>query len=329
MPTYNGAAHLESAMETLLAQRNRDFDVVVVDDGSTDDTLKILKVYANQLPMTVVEREHEGNWVTNTNIGMSLAKGNYLCWLHQDDMWSPDRLVQLKRLTLKWPDAPLLLHPSWFIDAGGKRIGLWRCPLPRRTACLQSRTLLERLLIQNFVAASAPVFRAADAARVGRMDERLWYVADWDYWLKLARLGQTIYHPVPLTSFRVHPASQTSTRTDCTDDLRRQHMVVLARHLAEWERCQPRGRQIGRISRFSASLNLELMRLAAGRRIAWFRLVRGFLRLGPAGWYVFFRDSRIVERSVSRMRAGLTTAASRKTGHLCSSEHDSGEILDQ
>jgi GT2 family glycosyltransferase len=314
MPTYNGAAYLGSALESLVAQQEEDFDVVAVDDGSTDTTLTILREYSKRLPMTIVEREHEGNWVANTNLGMRSARGTYLCWLHQDDAWCDNRLAELKRLTAKWPDASLLLHPCWFIDAAGNRVGRWRCPLPRRTTCLESRDVLGHLLIQDFVTSSAPTFKAEAALKVGGMDERLWYVGDWDLWMKMVRLGRTIYHPVPLTSFRIHGASQTLTRTENMDDLRHQYTLVLARHLQEWEACERERYRTARIACFSADVNLALMRLVAGRRVEWFRLSRDFLRLGPVGWHRYLRDSRILERIMSRIRAGVATGALRNGG---------------
>jgi hypothetical protein len=311
MPTYDGAAYLESALESLVAQEERDFEVVAVDDGSADATLQILNAYSDRLPMTIVEREHMGNWIANTNVGIRLANGTYLSMLHQDDLWCADRLAQLKRLTSDWPDASLLLHPSQFIDAAGKRVGLWRCPLPRRTTCLCSGELLKHLLVQDFVACSAPIFKAEAARRVGGMDETLWYAGDWDFWLKLARLGQTVYHPVPLTLCRVHSASQTCRRIHRTEDIADQYAAVLARHLAAWEEGHPTRDRTARIARFSCQVNVALMRFLGGHKACWLRLLGSFLRLGPAGWRRYFHDSRIVERTLCRLRAGLAPAPSR------------------
>ena len=314
MPTYNGAPYLGSALESLVAQQERDFDVVVVDDGSTDATMEILREYATRLPVTIVEQEHVGNWVTNTNLGMRLATGAYFGWLHQDDTWHPDRLLHLKRLACEWPQASLLVHPSWFIDARGRRIGVWRCPLPRRTVCLESQDVLGRLLIQDFVASSVPIFTAEAASEAGGMDEGLWYVADWDFWLKLASLGETAHYPAPLASCRIHADSQTSTRTCATDEVERQYATVLARHLSPWERQAPNRRRVARVARFSAELNVALMRFAAGRKVGWASLLKDFLGLGPAGWRRFFRDSRILDRTTSRLRAGIVRGTSQKAG---------------
>jgi len=150
-----------------------------------------------------------------------------------------------------------------------------------------------------------PIFKAEAAAQVGRMDERLWYVADWDLWLKLASLGPAIHHPVPLVSCRIHRGSQTLTHARFAADVQQQYATVLARHLTAWEQDEPKGRRIARVARFAADLNVSLMAYAGGRKINWFRLLYGLLRLGPLGWYIFYRDSQIVARSLSRIRAGI------------------------
>jgi len=311
MPTYDGAAYLESALDSLAVQEERDFEVIAVDDGSADATPQILNAYADRLPITIVEREHTGNWIANTNHGMGLAKGTYLAILHQDDVWHSDRLRQLKPLTAQWPDAWLFVQPCWFIDAAGKRVGRWRCPLPRRTTCLSARELLEPLLVQDFLAVSAPIFKAEAARRVGGMDETLWYSGDWDFWLKLAGLGRIVYHPVPLTSCRVHSASQTCRRIHRTEDIESQYATVLARHLAAWEERDRSRDRTARIAQFSCAVNVALMRFLGGHRVGWLPLLGSFLRLGPAGWQRYFHASRILERVLCRLRAGLAPPPAR------------------
>ncbi len=301
MPTFNGDAYLEAALESLITQDDMEFEVIAIDDGSTDATLAILHEYQKRLPMTVVEREHEGNWVRNTNLGMAMGKGRYLCWLHQDDIWCPNRLTELRQLAHRWPESPMLFHPAWFIDAFGNRVGQWRCPFPRRQAVLSSEEVLEHLLVQNFIAAPSPIFRADTLALVGKLNERLWYCADWDYWLRLAALGAVAYHPEPLASFRVHSASQTTTCPRNTADIAEQFRLVLSRHLEVWERNARSSNRVGRIAQFSVELNLAMMRMMNGERAGWMQLMWHFAELGPPGWRAFLRDSRLVERVASRL----------------------------
>jgi GT2 family glycosyltransferase len=305
LSTYNGSAYLESALESLVLQQDKDFEVIALDDGSTDATMSILRRYSTRLAMTIVKREHSGNWVANTNIGLAAATGRYLCWFHQDDTWCPDRVAKLKRLAGQWPDALLLVHSSWFIDAAGHRVGLWRCPFPRKTRYFEPPEVIGHLLVQNSIASTGAVFKAEAARQVGGLDEQLWYTADWDFWLKIAKLGHTVYYPAPLGSVRLHRASQTITRAEAADDLESQYACVLARHLGDWERSRPDGQPIGEVARFSASLNLALLKCAGGRSVNWFGLLSSFILLGPRGWHLFLRDSRIVERATSRFVARL------------------------
>jgi glycosyltransferase involved in cell wall biosynthesis len=167
MPTYNGAAHLEAALRSLVVQEDRDFGVIAVDDGSTDRILEILDAFSHSLPMKIVAQEHTGNWVAGTNCGISLARGRDLSWLHQDDTWAANRLAQLRPLTVKWPEAVVLFHPGWYINAAGRRVGKWRCPLPAATSPAPSDKFFERLAVQNFIAASGAVFQAAAAGGRG------------------------------------------------------------------------------------------------------------------------------------------------------------------
>ncbi|NUQ64607.1 MAG: glycosyltransferase [Pirellulales bacterium] len=325
MPTYNGGAYVEAALGSLCAQEERDFEVIAVDDGSADDTPGILERCAERLPLKIVRRAHTGNWVAGTNVGMGLAQGRYLCWLHQDDLWCAGRAAHLKRLVSQWPEAVLFLQPAWYIDAAGKRVGCWRPPLPRRSGPVPSELVRGRLLVQDFLAASAPAFQAEAARRMGGMDERLWYAGDWDFWLKLGSAGPVVYDPLPRVAFRLHRESQTWTRTGCREEMVEQHRIVLSRHIGS---CALRGlseKRLRRVATFSADLNIALMRLAAGAAEGWGRLGWDFVRLGPWGWRTFFRDSRILDRVASRLRAGLAQAdASPAVGV----EHEARTVVD-
>jgi glycosyltransferase involved in cell wall biosynthesis len=311
MPTYNGAAFVETALRSLVAQEERDFEVIVIDDGSTDDTVSLVKAFAKELPITLIEREHLGNWVANTNLAISYARGRYIGWLHQDDTWHPDRLAQLRPLTSEWPHASLVLHPCWYIDTAGRRLGPKRCSLPQKLGCLDPAEVIPRLLVQNTVAASAPLCLAESVHAVGGLDEGLWYTADWDLWLKLAKLGPTVYCPGRLATFRLHSGSLSLKGPSRLADIRRQFAVVLKRHAQPWARDTSQGKMVRRASRLSVDVNLALMQLKAGGRIHWWRLLRKLLRLGPIGCYRFFHDTRLFERCAVRIRAGLATAARR------------------
>src|SRR5262249_7936656 len=147
---------------------------------------------------------------------------------------------------------------SWFIDVRGRRIGTWRCPLPVRRSGLESALVVERLLVQNFIAMPAPLFPRALALRLGGLDEGLWYTADWDLWLKLAGAGPTLFHPEPLAAFRIHPFSQTALGVAQADDMLRQSEHVLERHMALWRARRPHRTEVGRVARLALHVNHAL-----------------------------------------------------------------------
>jgi hypothetical protein len=125
--------------------------------------------------------------------------------------------------------------------------------LPARHAILDRHLVLERLLVQNFIALPAPLFRRETALEVGGLQEDLWYTADWDFWLKLAAVSRTVYLPMPLTGFRIHARSQTIRRSTQADEFRRQLEVVLEKHL---EASDPD--DVSEVARFSAQMNVFL-----------------------------------------------------------------------
>jgi glycosyltransferase involved in cell wall biosynthesis len=303
MPVYNGEAYLEQALDSVLAQHEEGIEIVAVDDGSTDRTLEILERFSSRMPLRVLSDGRTGNWVASTNRGMRDARGAFVCILHQDDMWLQGRMAALKHELRSDPTPALVLHASWYVDASGRRIGRWRCPLPAGFD-LSSDYVIERLLVQNFVAAPATLFPRRLALDSGGMAEDLWYTADWDLWLRLAEEGRVRYISRPLSAFRVHDHAQTVTRSVDSGDFLRQHTVVLDRHLGSLNGNHDRS-AVEHAARFSIQVNLALAALAHRQRPQLVSLGSLALRLGPAGWRRYFRDSRILERAGARVRAGI------------------------
>lgn len=303
VPTYNGATYLAAALESVAVQADDGVEVIAVDDGSTDATLAILDAFATRLRLTVIRRK-VGNWVANTNLGLEQARGEWACFLHQDDLWKPDRLAAF-RFDNPLPRPTLLLSAADFITPTGRSVGPWRCPLapgPRGNA---PAFVASRLLVQNFVPLPAAVFRRADALAVGGLDPDLWYTADWDFWLKLAARGTTHYLQKPLVAFRLHPESQTVTRSGGTTEFRRQHEVVWERHGPRWQTVFTNPQRVEAAAKLSVEVNLSLSGLLHRRGIDWRRLVATTVAAGPAGWAHYLAASRIGERVMARLRAGL------------------------
>jgi glycosyltransferase involved in cell wall biosynthesis len=303
IPTYNGAAYLAQALNSIVAQRDSDIEVIAIDDGSTDDTLAILRRYERDLPLRIIERGRVGSWVANSDYAVRQATGEYAGFLHQDDFWYPGRLPILRERVRQAPGTVLWLHPVWYVDTFGRRMGRWTCPFPARREGLPAETVLERMLVQNFVGMPAPLFRRDAFLATDGMDSGKWYVADWDLWLSLAEKGRTAYLTRALAAFRIHPESQTVQRGRDLDDLRAQHQSVFAKHFPKWTTCDDRLKaRVQAAFEASTDLNLWLMGRVQGQQASLRPLLWKLLKLGPRGWRRLLRDTRIGERLLARLR---------------------------
>jgi hypothetical protein len=161
---------------------------------------------------------------------------------------------------------------------------------------------MERLLVQNFVAAPSPVFRKDAWLACGGLDEMLWYTADWDMWLKLAASGPVYYHDGVTTGFRIHGGSLTVAGSRDVADFAQQMQIVFDRHLPRFCDCSKR---VERAGRASIAVNTALAAATSGEYGRLVPAATEVLRLGPAGIRRYLRDSRIVDRVAPRVRAKL------------------------
>ncbi|BAZ45964.1 putative glycosyl transferase [Chondrocystis sp. NIES-4102] len=304
IPTYNGGKYLVAALDSVVLQQDTEIECVVIDDGSTDNTLEIIQSYQDKLRIKLITKARQGNWVATTNIALAAATGEYACFLHQDDLWLQGRLALIKSAIALYPQANLYLHDAVFIDQHGKPLGLWRCPFGKRQKIISADTMRQKLLIQNFIAIPAPIFKRQTALQLGGLNQQLWYTADWDFWLKLASQspGNTCYLPKPLAAFRVHPESQTIRRSSSLGEFRQQMRAVVDNYL------DPQlTSEVAKVAFFSTEVNTSLAAIVHGESPNLIKLAKDFLLLGPFGWRRYWQDSRIQERVLARLKAKLQT----------------------
>jgi GT2 family glycosyltransferase len=304
IPTYNGSSFLGHALDSIAIQHADDIEVIAVDDGSTDDTVAILEGYAAKLPLTVIQQGRIGNWVAGTNRGLQAASGRYASILHQDDLWLPGRLDAVRGELAGRSHDVLLVHPVWFLNQRGRFVGRWTCPLPTGEP-IPSEAVMERLLVQNFVSIPGAAFPREVALAAGGMDEALWYTADWDLWLRLAGRIPTLYIQPTLGAVRLHGSSITTTETARLGEFREQHETVLRRHLETWSVNGRRRDRVRAAAEFSVDVNVTLAAMANRQPKSVSSLLGRWVRLGPAGWGRYLRNSRIHQRVGARLRAGL------------------------
>jgi hypothetical protein len=305
MPIHNGVEWIGATLESLAVEPSDGLEIIVIDSSPTNTTSDIVEQFADRLPLRLLQRSDIKPWQTKTNLGVELATADHICILHQDDLWLPGRVEAVRHWLASAPKTVLHLAPSRLIDRHGRTIGKWTCPLPTELV-LDSEFLLERLLIQNFVSVPAPVFRRSAWLECGGMDETLWYTPDWDIWAKLSSVGPVVYHDELTTAFRVHGSSLTVTGSRDASEFRAQMETVLDRYV---ERIPVSSRRkTERIARTSINVNVSLAAASGGNVKALASTVGHVLSLGPTSMGRYFRDSRLSERVMSRLRAKLTGA---------------------
>jgi hypothetical protein len=301
IPSYRGEPWIDIALRSIASEAADGIEVLVIDGSPTSATRDIAQHYSDRLRLHIFERCDLPSWQTKTNFGVQMAGSNHVCWLGVDDIWLPGRAAAVRAWIDAAPSIALHVAPSAIINKDGRWLGRWRCPLPASGA-ISSLLVTERLLVQNFIAAPAPVFRRDAWIGCGGVDENLWYTADWDVWLKLAALGPVLYHDATTVGFRIHSSSLTATGSNDAADFAQQMHIVLSRHLGK---LGGGSKDVELAALASIAVNSALAAASAGDNGGLVRAASQVLRLGPSGIHRYFRDSRILDRVVPRVRARL------------------------
>ncbi len=199
MPTYNQANYLPMALESVLAQTWRDYELIVVNDGSTDDTPRILDDYQARHGFVVIHQLNQ-KLPSALNTGFRAARGELLTWTSSDNQMLPEMLTELVKALDAAPEVGLVYADWEVIDDDGQ--------FTRTVRTLDfDRHLLMRI---NFVNACF-LYRRACQEAVGLYDPEYLYAEDWEYWLRIAQRFKIQRVPKVLYQYRAHPQSLTAT----------------------------------------------------------------------------------------------------------------------
>lgn len=190
IPVYNRSWELRRALESLARQTERHFEVVVCDDGSTEDIRAVLAPFESQIDVRYQRIENSGGPARPRNVAISLARGEWIAFLDSDDWWDDGRMAVVG--SALGDDVDFLYHPLRVVTAEG----LTRVP-ERRTMIgepLRSEALRHMALFGNPVPNSAAVVRRSMLMQIGGICEDPAIAAeDFDTWLCLAEAGARMH----------------------------------------------------------------------------------------------------------------------------------------
>jgi len=196
IPAYNAADYIREAVDSALSQTYGDFEVLVVDDGSTDDTPEILDLYGGRIR---VIRQHNLKRAAACNRGAQEATGEWLAFLDADDVWLPNKLSRQVEKCGEY----VISHTNSVFFGDGLREPVLKTSI---TPQFEGR-VLARLLLGNFITGSSVMLRRDVFLGYDGFDPTYPCVQDWPLWLKICAEHELGYVEEPLVRYRVHAAA--------------------------------------------------------------------------------------------------------------------------
>jgi glycosyltransferase involved in cell wall biosynthesis len=198
IPAYNTENFIAHTIQSVLDQTYQDFEIIAVDDGSSDRTLEFLRGFA---PRVKVLTKANGGPASARNLAIKNSAGEYIAFLDSDDLWVPDKLEVQTAFLEKHPHVGLVFsEASMFSEENGQRniqskIGFTANPT------------FSFLLLGNYIPNSTVVIRRACVNQVGLLNESLIGTEDHEYWMRIARSFPIAGIPRPLVYYRIREGS--------------------------------------------------------------------------------------------------------------------------
>lgn len=212
IPTYNRKDLVSEAISSVLKQTYQNFEIIVIDDGSTDDTENSLRALIQTEKINYIKTLHRG--ISHArNTGISSTKGPYIAFLDNDDLWLPKKLERQIAILEKDPSIGII-YTDEYIETDGVKLDKTRLRIytPRRGI------ILKYLLRENFIQTSSVVVRKKCLNDVGYFSTKL-EPADFDLWYRIAGKYKADFIDEPLVICRSFPDSTSRQARNSAEDL--------------------------------------------------------------------------------------------------------------
>lgn len=195
IPAYNKAEYTRRTVASVLAQSYPCIEVIVVDDGSTDNTAQVMALYSDKIRYI---RKSNGGACSARNAGIRESVGEYVAFIDCDDLYEPRKIEVCAEYLDKNPQYGFVHTAAHFINNEDKVEGLYDHSKSRRQGWIS-----RQLILGNHICNSTMVIRRDILSRAGFFDEAIFTPGDWDLSLRLSQVAQVGYVREPLTKYRI------------------------------------------------------------------------------------------------------------------------------
>ncbi len=229
LPTYNRCGFIGKAIESVIAQTYTAWELIVVDDGSTDQTENVVKNYVGQDSRIRYIKQQNAGCANARNKALAEAKGQYIAFLDDDDLYHPDKLRIQTEFLEKNPQFGFVYSDSELIGRDGNH--LRNIPEVPQTSFLE--------LIMGFAVPPIAILARKECFdQVGGFCTDLQSADDFDMWLRIAKEFPIAYHPVKVAQYVWHDTNLTLNQRKTTVNLMAIYKSLMKQHLSEEERRQ-------------------------------------------------------------------------------------------
>lgn len=220
LPTYNRADLLEASVESILDQSYKDFELIIIDDGSTDDTEGVVRQYDDNRIKYVKNDENIGA-TASRNTGIEQSCGEFIAFQNSDDEWDPSKLEkQMKIFDGASSSIGVVYTGMWRVVNGEREY------IPSDGIRHKEGDVQESLIENNFISDQMAVVRKDCLQDVGYLDERLAPLDDWELWLRVSRDYKFLFVDEPLVTAEI----QSDSISRSTEDLVRARKLIAQKH---------------------------------------------------------------------------------------------------
>ena len=212
-PSYNQAAYIEETIQSVLTQDYSEIEYIIVDGGSTDGTVDIIKKYEEKISWWVSEKDK--GQTDAINKGFARATGDVLAWINSDDTYEPGAVAAAAHYLQQHPEVGMVYADCNFINQSGNVIGKFNAAQTNYHWIRQGYVHIPQQTM---------FFRADLWKQVGPLDPSFYFAMDYDLWTRISARAEIKYVPQTWANFRLHTSGKTIMADDrCWPEMVRVH----------------------------------------------------------------------------------------------------------